>query len=116
MPFGMDDGKRLQRSQRNVSWYPSGLKGRGFGGNHCVRPRVERDYGKRAFSAIGVAAQDASPLKGVDGKRALSVIEVLWAQAPLERGLGKTVGAEITGFSGIFGFSFDLCSVPLGYA
>ena len=51
-----------------------------------------------------------------DGKRALSVIEVLRAQAPLERGLGKTVGAEITGFSGIFGFSFDLCSVPLGYA
>ena len=33
-----------------------------------------------------------------DGKRALAAIEVSWAQAPLERGLGKTIGAEITGF------------------
>ena len=33
-----------------------------------------------------------------DGKRASAAIEVLRAQAPLERGLGKTIGAEITGF------------------
>ena len=33
-----------------------------------------------------------------DGKRASAAIEVLRAQASLERGLVKTIGAEITGF------------------
>ena len=61
---------------------------------------------------LGETSRDALD----DGKRASAAIEVLRAQAPLERGLGKTIGAEITGFRGIWVFSFDLCSVPLGYA